>query len=236
MGVEGLHHFGEVGERAGQAVDLVDDGPYGLPLPQASRGDGDHRSRHSATFTLAERKRRARHRFASSRMSGSHRDLQRAPSAPRQHISITTSERARIFHSTRIARTLVHSCHSGSGESSPSRKSVACITVTNVSPPDQSHFLFANVARLLSQPSADREIRGPAISTVRPDDCSRFSSQPRFTSRPNSVSIRAAAQIPDQMKFLVGIALAKFEIRGINDRGPVLFTIDVIDRMEKFNV
>jgi hypothetical protein len=38
------------------------------------------------------------------------------------------------------------------------------------------------------------------------------------------------------MKFLVGIALAKFEIRGINDRGPVLFTIDVIDRMEKFNV
>jgi hypothetical protein len=35
---------------------------------------------------------------------------------------------------------------------------VACINVTNVSPPDQSHFLFANVARLLSQPSADREI------------------------------------------------------------------------------
>jgi putative transposase len=30
MGVEGLHQFGEVGERAGQAVDLVDDGPYGL--------------------------------------------------------------------------------------------------------------------------------------------------------------------------------------------------------------
>jgi hypothetical protein len=52
-------------------------------LPQASRCDGNHSSRHGATFTLAERIRRARHRFASSRMSGSHRDLQRAASAPR---------------------------------------------------------------------------------------------------------------------------------------------------------
>jgi hypothetical protein len=51
----------------------------------------------------------------------------------------------------RIARTLAHSCYPGSGESSPYRKSVACITAPNVSPPDQYHFLFANVARLLFQ-------------------------------------------------------------------------------------
>ena len=47
-------------------------------LPQAN-----HRSRHGATLTLAERLRRARDRFDSPRMPGSHSDLQRAPSASR---------------------------------------------------------------------------------------------------------------------------------------------------------
>jgi len=45
---------------------------------------------------------------------------------------------------------------------------VACITVTNVSLPDQHHFLFANVAQLLFQPSEDRAIRALATSTVGP--------------------------------------------------------------------
>ena len=52
-------------------------------LPQAGRCDGDHGSRHRATLTLAERIRRARDRFDSPRVSRLHRDLQRAPSAPR---------------------------------------------------------------------------------------------------------------------------------------------------------
>lgn len=80
--------------------------------------------------------------------------------------STTTTERARIFRSTRIARTRAYSCHPGSGESSPSRKSVACITVTNVSPPNQYLFLFAKVAQLRFHVVRGREITGPAISTV----------------------------------------------------------------------
>jgi hypothetical protein len=54
-----------------------------LGVLQPGRGDGDHRSRHGTTLTLAERICRTRHRFDSPRVSGSHRDLQRAPSAPR---------------------------------------------------------------------------------------------------------------------------------------------------------
>jgi hypothetical protein len=42
------------------------------------------------------------------------------------------------LHSTRIARTRARSCHAGSEEPSPSRKSVAWTTATNVSPPDWS--------------------------------------------------------------------------------------------------
>jgi len=42
----------------------------------------------------------------------------------------------------KIARNRTRSCHSGSEESSPSHKSMACITVTNVSPPDSS-LIFA---------------------------------------------------------------------------------------------
>jgi hypothetical protein len=50
-----------------------------------------------------------------------------------------------IFRSRRTARTLAWSCHPRSEESSPSRKSVAYITVTNVSPPDPPHLLLANI-------------------------------------------------------------------------------------------
>src|ERR1700686_376369 len=63
--------------------------------------------------------------------------------ASSQHMSTTTTERALIFHSTRISRSLAQSCHPGSEESSPFRKSVACITATNVSPPDRFQFQFA---------------------------------------------------------------------------------------------
>jgi hypothetical protein len=83
-----------------------------------------------------------------------------------QATSTTTTGPAPISHSTRIAQTHARSCHPGADESSPSRKSMACITATNVSPPDRCHFPFANGARLLLQPSEDREIRAPAISTV----------------------------------------------------------------------
>src|ERR1019366_8737431 len=48
---------------------------------QPDRSDGHHGDNHGATLTLAERLRRARDRFDSPRMSGSHRDLQRAPFA-----------------------------------------------------------------------------------------------------------------------------------------------------------
>ena len=41
-----------------------------------------------------------------------------------------------------------------------------CITVTNVSPPDQNHLLFLKVARPLFHSSEDRAIRAPAISPV----------------------------------------------------------------------
>jgi hypothetical protein len=40
------------------------------------------------------------------------------------------------------------------------------MTVTSVSPPDHSHFLFLKVARPLFHSSEDRAIRGPAISPV----------------------------------------------------------------------
>jgi transposase InsO family protein len=50
-----------------------------------------------------------------------------------------------IFHSTRIAQTRAQSCHLGSEESSPFHKSMGCITVTNVSPPDSSRLLLHNI-------------------------------------------------------------------------------------------
>jgi hypothetical protein len=57
-----------------------------------------------------------------------------AASCPR--ISTITKAPVPIFHSIRIAPILARSCHPGSEEYSPSRKSVACITATNVSPPN----------------------------------------------------------------------------------------------------
>jgi hypothetical protein len=52
-------------------------------LLQPGGSDGNHGGHHGATITLAERVRRARDRFDSPRVFGSHRDLQRAPSASR---------------------------------------------------------------------------------------------------------------------------------------------------------
>jgi hypothetical protein len=42
------------------------------------------------------------------------------------------------------------------------------------SPPDQHHFLFANVTRLLFQPSEDRAIRVSCNLDCQTDDCSWF--------------------------------------------------------------
>jgi hypothetical protein len=52
-------------------------------LPQASRRYGDHGSHHGTMLTLAECIRRTRDRFDSPGVFRPHRDLQRAPSAPR---------------------------------------------------------------------------------------------------------------------------------------------------------
>jgi len=60
-----------------------------------------------------------------------------------------TRRPARIFHSTRIVRTRAQSRRPGSEESSPSSKSMACITATNVSLPDSSAiFAYQLVGRL----------------------------------------------------------------------------------------
>ena len=54
-----------------------------LLLLQPGRGDRHQASHYGTTITLAERLRRARDRVDPSRMYRPHRDLQRAPSAPR---------------------------------------------------------------------------------------------------------------------------------------------------------
>jgi len=72
-----------------------------------------------------------------------------------RHLRRVLSSYSDYYHRSRThlsldkdCRTRARSCHAGSEESSPSRKSVACITATNVSPP-RFHCLFANLARLL---------------------------------------------------------------------------------------
>jgi hypothetical protein len=59
------------------------DASFWLGLSPPGRSDGHHGGHHGATLTLVERLCRARNRFDSPRMFGSHRDLQRAPSAAR---------------------------------------------------------------------------------------------------------------------------------------------------------
>jgi hypothetical protein len=114
------------------------DASYGAEFCNRGRGDGDHGSRHGTTLTLAERILRTRDQFDSPGMSRPHRDLQRAPSAPRPLLvrRLLPNAPVLIFRSTRIAPTLARSCHASSEEPSRSRKSPACITATNVSPPD----------------------------------------------------------------------------------------------------
>jgi hypothetical protein len=62
------------------------------------------------------------------------------------YTSITTTEPAPICHSTKIPGTRARSSHPRSEESSPSRKSVACITATNVSPTDSYQLLLTVAA------------------------------------------------------------------------------------------
>ena len=107
-------------------------------LPQPSRSDGDHGGHHGATLTLAERLRRARDRFDSSRVFGSHRDLQRAPSAPRPVLVcrlLPTHPHASFARQGLPRLPPDHATQDRKGRS-PSLRSAVCITVTNVSPPD----------------------------------------------------------------------------------------------------
>src|SRR5271166_3768856 len=112
---------------------------------QPGQGNGHHPSRHGTAITLAEPLRRAGHRLASPRVSGSPCDFQRAPSTP--HLAficrITTIDRAPLFRSTRTAPTHAPSCRAGSERWSKSHNSAACIIATNASPPD-SQPLVAN--------------------------------------------------------------------------------------------
>ena len=79
------------------------------------------------------------------------------------------------YHRTRTHLSLDKDCPDprpvmppGIGESSPSRKSVACITATNGSLPDSFNFLFANVAPRLFRVVRGSRYKSLAISTVRP--------------------------------------------------------------------
>ena len=81
---------------------------------------------------------------------------------------------------------------------------MACITATIGSLPDSFNFLFANVAPRLFRVVRGSRDKRPCDLDCEIEDCFCFRSQSRFTSRLNSVSIHAAAQIPGQMEFLVG--------------------------------
>jgi hypothetical protein len=102
-----------------------------------------------------------------------------------RHLRRVLTSYVDYYHRTRTHLSLDKDCPDSRpvmpprmGESSPCRKSVAYITVTNVSPPDQYHFLFANVAALLFQPSEDRAIRVSCDLDGRTDDCTWLRSQP----------------------------------------------------------
>jgi hypothetical protein len=84
--------------------------------------------------------------------------------------STITNAAALIFCSTKIARIRDRSCHSGSEESSPSQKSVACIIATNASQPDSSLI------------PAHQSLRGGASLSV----------QGNFTFEPSPVPIGPA--------------------------------------------
>jgi hypothetical protein len=110
------------------------------------------------------------------------------------HTSTTTTEAAPHLHLIRIAPTLARSNDAEAERSSPSRKSPACITATNVSPPDSPRIL------------AHQWLRGAATPRLRSARSERSISHPRrslpwFSSRPislfryNSTSIPAVAQI-----------------------------------------
>src|SRR6266851_2074357 len=109
------------------------DGSYGSYFRNRVEAMG-HGSHHGGTLALAKRVRRARDlfRFAASVSITSSAIC--AASCPR--MSTITNAPARIFRSTRIAPTHARLCRAESDRSSPSRKSAACITAMNVSPPD----------------------------------------------------------------------------------------------------
>src|SRR5712672_161887 len=80
-------------------------------------------------------------------------------------------QRAPISHSTRIARTRAPHCRPGSAKSLPSRKSMACITATNVSPPDSSRLCPLIVGQLPLPSCEDRAIRAWSISLIASAIC-----------------------------------------------------------------
>jgi hypothetical protein len=100
------------------------------------------------------------------------------------------------FHSTTTARTLAHSCHPGSEESSPSRKSVACTALAH-----------QRLHRGSTPP-----FEGTYMGVFRPQSGGRpyvFQIAGRFTSRTNSLAMLALAQIAVPMEFLVATAAAE---------------------------
>ena len=114
-----------------------------------------------------------------------------------RHLRRVLSSYVDYYHRTRTHLSLDKDCPDPRpvmppriGRSSPSRKSVACITATNVSPPDSYHFLFANVARRLFRMVRGSRDKRPCDLDCETEDCLWFRSQsPDFTSRLNSVSI-----------------------------------------------
>jgi len=110
--------------------------------------------------------------------------------------STTTIEPALIFRSTRIAPTRARSSHPGSEESSPSRKSVVCITATSVSPPDSPHLLVAILLRVAGTPAPEESLIGGFRSRTRLGRV-WFNSQPVSFPRLNSTSVTAQISRPD---------------------------------------
>jgi hypothetical protein len=81
---------------------------------------------------------------------------------------------------------------------------VACLTATNVSPPDRFHCLFAKVAQLLFTSAEDREIRAPANSTAGPKIAFGLDRKLDSLLAPFQCQFMQLLQIAVQIEFLVG--------------------------------
>jgi len=105
---------------------------------------------------------------------------------------------ALIFRLIRIALTPARFSIAGSEESSPSRKSGACIIATNVWPPDSSLNPLTYRCAGTGTPSENLPIGGHYRSRSK---VKRLYSDRSSFQRINSIAILAAAQILVQMGF-----------------------------------